>query len=183
MGQWGDKWRQVPLQSIQKVSRPYFQRVWGPHQTLTRMWVQLWCLGAEGASWGWSTVDSGSILFQMRASGVGFGTLCMTTPPTRANNVDFLCFGLIWCLFCIGRGWSWSLRSAFSNSVCAPMIINWLPQLLCAWPDGREGQGGGITYCWLVVAEHKKCSDILLSYIDQCHEVIKLWLFLPDLTF
>ena len=144
--QWGKIWRQVPLRSIQKGARPCCQRGWGPNQTLMRMWVQLWCLGVEGALWGWYTAYFGSILCQTRASGVVFGTPIMTTPPTQENNLELLRFRLIWCLCCIGHGWSWSSNAIWLNYAWPPMIINWLLSLLCAWPNGKEGQGGYIIY-------------------------------------
>ena len=147
------------------------------------MWVWLWLLDAKGESWGWSTTASRSILCQTRASGVDFGTLCMKMTPARAKNVDFLCLSLIWCLFCIGWSWSWSLHETFLNSACTPMIINWLPRLLYACPDEREGQGGDMTYWSLLVAEHKKSSDLLFSYVNRCHEIIKMWRFPTDIYF
>ena len=96
----------------------------GSTSDLTQMWVRLWWLGVYGSSWGWSTSYSISIMCQTRASGIGFGTPRMTTPSTLVNYVEFLCFGLRWCPWRIVQGWSWSIFVTFSNSACAPMILN-----------------------------------------------------------
>ena len=100
-----------------------------------------------------------------------------------AADVNFLCFRLIWCLCRIGRGLSWSLHETFYKSSCTSVIINWLLRLIYEWPYGRKGWEGDITYWSLLVAEHNKCSDILLFYVYLCHEVINMRQFPHDLLF